>query len=299
MHGSAHYRRPAGGYRGTTASQWAGGPIGADVLSGHVEAALERSPTAPASFLRLAGHPVRWRLLSELARSDRRVSELSGLLGQPQSLISYHLSRLQSEQLLRALRSSADRRETYYSLDLRRCGDLLAAVGPTLHPGLRLSVAAPAQTRIARRRGAKPRVLFLCTGNSARSQIAEALLREMAGNAVTVRSAGSHPKPIHPNTIRVLHERGLDGSPRRSRHVDEFTGQHFDWVITLCDRVREVCPEFPGHPDVIHWSMPDPASEGETNEDTYPAFNRTANELATRMPYLVELIALSAGSAQG
>ena len=89
----------------------------------------------------------------------------------------------------------------------------------------------------------------------------------------------------------MLAARGIDISGWRSKHLDELAGERFDCVVTLCDRVREVCPEFPGQPEAIHWSIPDPAREGETNRQTYPAFERTATELETRIPYLLELIA--------
>jgi protein-tyrosine-phosphatase len=141
-------------------------------------------------------------------------------------------------------------------------------------------------------------VLFLCTGNSARSQIAEALVQELTGGAIEARSAGSHPKPLHPNAVRVMRERGIDFRGRRSKHLSEFAQQRFDYVISLCDRVREVCPEFPDHPGLIHWSIPDPAREGSNDAETYPAFERTATELAARIPFLLELIAHTASTQE-
>ena len=134
------------------------------------------------------------------------------------------------------------------------------------------------------------RVLFLCTGNSARSQIAEVLARQLSGGALSTASAGSHPKPLHPNAVRVMRERGIDISGCRSKHLSEFAGRHFDYVISLCDRVREVCPEFPGGPELIHWSIPDPGREPGADEETLPAFERTAGELCTRIGFLVEAI---------
>ena len=241
---------------------------------------------SPPGFLRVAGHPLRWTLLSELARSDRHVDELTRLTGRPQSLVSYHLARLRADGLVSARRSSADGREAYYSLDLSRCGALLAATGEALHPGLRL--APPQATRAAARRRA--RVLFLCTGNSARSQMAEALAERLGDGTVEALSAGSRPKPLHPNAVRVMAGRGIDLSGRRSKHLGELPNRRFGYVVTLCDRVREVCPEFRGAPTRIHWSIADPASEGGDDEATYPAFKRTASELEERIPYLLELI---------
>jgi protein-tyrosine-phosphatase/DNA-binding transcriptional ArsR family regulator len=227
-------------------------------------------------FLELAAHPLRWRLLSELARSDRRVRELSALAGEPQSLVSYHLGRLRAASLVAARRSSRDRRDTYYRLDLERCGALLASAGAALHPGLRLEPVSP--------RARTARVLFLCTGNSARSQMAEALLRDLSAGAVEVASAGSEPKPLHPDAVRALRERGIDIEGRASKHLSTFAGERFDYVVSLCDRVREVCPDFPGAV-LVHWSIADPAAEGE-----YAAFVRTAGELETRIRFLLHVL---------
>jgi ArsR family transcriptional regulator, arsenate/arsenite/antimonite-responsive transcriptional repressor / arsenate reductase (thioredoxin) len=252
----------------------------------------DRTDLSPPGFLRLAGHPVRWRLLRELARTDRQVRELTGLLGQPQSLVSYHLGQLRAGQVVSMRRSSADGRDAYYSLNLSRCGELLAGTGAALHPGLRL-VPPPDERpdqRPDRRAAPTARVLFLCTGNGARSQIAEALLETLAAGTVTAVSAGSHPKALHPNAVRVMRTRGIDLRGRRAKHLNEFTGQRFDYVITLCDRVREVCPDFSGHPSLIHWSFPDPAGEGGSDEETYPAFQRFAAEVETRIRFLLRLI---------
>ncbi len=256
-------------------------------MSGGVVATALADAQSPPRFLRLAGHPLRWRLLSELARSDRRVGEMCALAGRRQSLVSYHLRQLRDGGLVSMRRSAADGRDTYYVLDLPRCGELLASAGASLHPGL-----APApHGRPARDPGAEPtRVLFLCTGNSARSQIAEALAERLSGGAVRAASAGSHPKPLHPNAVRVMREHGIDLAGCRSKHLGEFAGERFDYVISLCDRVREVCPEFPGGPELIHWSIPDPAREPGSDGETLPAFERTAAELRTRVGFLVQTI---------
>jgi protein-tyrosine-phosphatase len=187
-------------------------------------------------------------------------------------------------------RSSADRRDAYYSVDLARCGELLAATGEALHPGLRLDAAFPHTTE-RRSRRPRARVLFLCTGNSARSQIAEALMEQLSDGAVEAFSAGSDPKRLHPAAVRVMRERGIELAGRRSKHLSEFTAQRFDSVISLCDRVREVCPEFPGHPELVHWSIPDPAQVNADDGAVDAAFQRTASELAVRIAFLHELIA--------
>jgi ArsR family transcriptional regulator, arsenate/arsenite/antimonite-responsive transcriptional repressor / arsenate reductase (thioredoxin) len=225
--------------------------------------------------------------MRELARSDRRVGELCELAGRRQSLVSYHLRELRDGGLVSPRRSTADGRDTYYALDLTRCRELLSSAGMSLHAGL-----APTARQRGRHkhRSALARVLFLCTGNSARSQIAEALCEQLSGGLVSAASAGSHPKPLHPNAVRVMRERGIDLSGRRSKHLGEFTAQRFDYVISLCDRVREVCPEFPGGPELSHWSIPDPAREPGSDDETLPAFERTADELAARIPFLLELI---------
>ena len=245
--------------------------------------------TTPPSFLSLAGHPVRWRLLNDLAHSDRRVAELCARLQLPQSLVSYHLGRLRAEGVVSRRRSTADGRDSYYVLELDRCGELLSGAGGALHPALRLAPPGPDRpTPCARHRSAW--VLFLCTGNSARSQIAEALTEQLGGGVVQARSAGSHPKSLHLGAVRSLHERGIDIAGRRSKHLSEFSGQRFDYVVSLCDRVREVCPEFPGQPGrsgQIHWSIPDPSASGPDDQATLTAFRHVAAELDTRIGYLL------------
>jgi len=240
---------------------------------------------SPPAFLQLAGNAVRWRLLAELSRSDLRVGELGARVGQPQNAVSYHLGRLRAGGLVSVRRSSADRRDSYYRLELTRCRELLAATGLALHPGLATTAAGVDRPR----RAAKVRVLFLCTGNSARSQMAEALLAQAAGDWIEAFSAGSHPKALHSNAVRVMSEYGLDISGRRSKHFDEYAGRRFDYVVTLCDKVREVCPEFPGGPEPTHWSIPDPTADGGRAD--YAAFRRVAGDLETRIHYFISRIA--------
>lgn len=242
---------------------------------------------SPPEFLQLAGHPLRWRLLAALARSDRTVQELTGAVDEAQNLVSYHLGRLRAAGLVSSRRSSADGRDAYYRADLSRIGDMMSATAVALHPGLPLTRRPGSAAR-----GRTVTVLFLCTGNSARSQMAEALVRARSGGAVEAHSAGSHPKPLHPNAIRVMREEhGVDLSGHTSKHLSVFADRHFDWVITLCDRVREVCPEFPGRPETVHWSIADPAARAADDAAGYPAFRRTAAELETRVGFLLAALA--------
>jgi protein-tyrosine-phosphatase len=240
---------------------------------------------SPLDFLQLVSDPLRWRLLGELALSDRRVGELTELVDKPQNLVSYHLGELRKAGLVSARRSSADGRDTYYRVDLRRCGEMFCAAGRGLQPGLQLELRAPQPLALKKKRS--PRVLFLCTGNSARSQMAEALLEHRSGHLIEARSAGSHPKPLHPNAVRVMAERGIDISDRSTKHLDRMTRTRFDHLITLCDKVREVCPEFQGQPALAHWSIPDPAAASGTDEETYEAFRRTAEDLEERIGSLL------------
>jgi protein-tyrosine-phosphatase/DNA-binding transcriptional ArsR family regulator len=243
-------------------------------------------------FLRVIGDRHRWAILSALASSDRRVGELTELVGERQNLVSYHLRELRDAGLVSSRRSSFDGRDAYYRLNLDRCRDLFRASAAALHPALRL---VPNASTPPRRPGRAPRVLFLCTGNSARSQMAAALLEHRSGRAVQARSAGSHPKALHPNAVRAMGERGIDISDNTTRHLHRYAGSHFDQVITLCDKVREVCPEFPGGPATAHWSLPDPAAEGSTDDERYAAFERAADELEDRVDQLIARLFASQG----
>ena len=239
---------------------------------------------APPEVLGLLSDPLRWQLVVELGRSDRRVGELVSLVDKPQNLVSYHLAELRRAGIVRSHRSAADGRDIYYRADLQRCRELLRETGLALHPGLALAPGAPSVT--PSRRG-RARLLFLCTGNSARSQIAEALVEHRSGGDVQAMSAGSHPKALHPNAVRVMAERGMDISGRETKSLTRFTHRRFDRVITLCDKVREVCPEFPGQPATAHWSIPDPAAGSDDHNTTYPAFERVADEIDDRIDLLL------------
>lgn len=138
------------------------------------------------------------------------------------------------------------------------------------------------------------RVLFVCTGSSARSQIAEALLRHFSHGAIHVTSAGSEPKPeIHPQAIaavKKLFGLGMEGQRPKSFH--EVGDRPYDYVITLCDRAAESCPIFPGAPERIHWGYPDPAAVTTSPEETQRAFERSATDIAARLRTWLSLPAI-------
>jgi arsenate reductase (thioredoxin) len=125
----------------------------------------------------------------------------------------------------------------------------------------------------------KPRVLILCTGNSARSQMAEGLLRHDAGDRFEVFSAGVEPVPIRPEAIAVMREIGIDLSGHRSKHVNEFAGQHFRYVLTVCDHAREICPVFPGAARMIHHSFTDPGNFNGSEQERLARFRKIRDEI--------------------
>ncbi|HEY7600586.1 MAG TPA: arsenate reductase ArsC [Candidatus Limnocylindrales bacterium] len=137
--------------------------------------------------------------------------------------------------------------------------------------------------------GAPIRVLFVCTGNSARSIMAEALLRDRGGADFEVHSAGTHPKGINPLTVRVLEEAGLPTAGLSSQSVNEYLGQAFDYVITVCDQAREACPLFPGSHASMHWGYDDPAAVEGTEEERLRAFRAVLTQMASRIATFVTI----------
>lgn len=127
------------------------------------------------------------------------------------------------------------------------------------------------------------RVLFVCTGNSARSQMAEALLRQIGRGAFETFSAGTDPRGVNPLTVRALANVGIDASAARSKSVTEFLGQSFDYVVTVCDRARESCPVFPGGAESLHWGFDDPAEATGTEAERLAVFERVLGEISARL----------------
>jgi arsenate reductase len=138
-------------------------------------------------------------------------------------------------------------------------------------------------------RGRPIRVLFLCTHNSARSQMAEALLRQIGGERFEVVSAGTEATRVHPLAIRAMADVGIDIAQSRSKHLNEYIGQDFDYVITVCDSANESCPIFPGDPQRIHWSFPDPSAAEGSDDERYRVFERVRNEITIRLRTWIQL----------
>lgn len=134
------------------------------------------------------------------------------------------------------------------------------------------------------------RVLFVCTGNSARSLLGEALLRHHGGGRFEVSSAGTHPAGVNPLTVRVLGEAGIPAESLRSKSVNEFLDQSFDYVITVCDDARQVCPVFPGVHESLHWGYDDPAAVEGDEEARLAAFRRTATAMGERVKQFATLV---------
>ncbi|MFN8622516.1 MAG: MerR family transcriptional regulator [Chloroflexota bacterium] len=163
---------------------------------------------------------------------------------------------------------------------------------------LESSIAAAGRTRDRAEEGPMPqpiRVLFVCTGNSARSQIAEALLERFGGADFAVDSAGTEPKGVNPYSIRVLDEIGIDWSGATSKSLEGFLGHAFDYVITVCDRAKQACPVFPGPGNTLHWGLEDPAEATGTDEERMDAFRRTRMELTQRLRPFIEIARQTAG----
>ena len=134
----------------------------------------------------------------------------------------------------------------------------------------------------------KKRVLILCTGNSCRSQMAEGVLRHYGNSQYEVFSAGTKPSTVNPTAIKVMKEIGMDISGHRSKHVDEFKGQRFDYVITVCDNAKESCPFFPGNTKRLHWEFPDPPHGEVVTESVIEEFRKVRDMICEKFKTAAE-----------
>lgn len=238
----------------------------------------------PPEFIKLLANDLRWGLLKALTISDFQVNELVAQLQQPMNLVSYHLKKMRADALVTTRRSEADGRDIYYSLDLRRLRQMYLEAGMALHPAIVLNTPVIDVARLPYQR-----VLFVCTHNSARSQMAEGLLRHLSQGYLDVFSAGSHPTTVHPDAIRTMADFGIDIRQQQSRPLSDVEGQPFDYVITVCDKAREVCPMFSGSGTSMHWGFSDPVTIQDTAE-RQTVFNRTAHQLKSRIEYFLSTL---------
>jgi ArsR family transcriptional regulator, arsenate/arsenite/antimonite-responsive transcriptional repressor / arsenate reductase (thioredoxin) len=241
------------------------------------------------TVLKLLAHDLRWTLLQQLVRSDYRVAELVSQVEQPLNLVSYHLRLLRRAGLVRERRSTADERSFYYSLDLERMHTFYLEAASSLHPSLGEEITPGSRTHWSFA-GPAPRLLFLCTSNSARSQMAEALVGHLSQGQVQALSAGSHPaQAVNPLAIRTLARWGVKNSQSVPKSLELFVGQSFDRVITLCDRVRERCPTWLDS-SPIHWSLPDPSAVEGSEAERQQVFDQLVRELDVRIRLLLTLL---------
>jgi len=200
--------------------------------------------------------------------------------------MSYHLRQLRQAGLVHERRSTADERSFYYSLDIQRLHMLYLEASSSLHPSLGKAISPGSRTDF-HFDGPPPRLLFLCTSNSARSQMAEALVGHLSQGQVQALSAGSHPaQAVHPLAISTLARRGVQMSQSVPKSLELFVGQSFDRVITLCDRVRERCPTW-GDSSLMHWSLPDPGKAEGTEAERQQVFDQLALQLDVRIRLLL------------
>jgi ArsR family transcriptional regulator, arsenate/arsenite/antimonite-responsive transcriptional repressor / arsenate reductase (thioredoxin) len=236
--------------------------------------------------LKLIADETRWRLLTALRWSDYQVGELVERLALPQNLVSYHLGILRQAGLVQVHRSDADARANYYGLNIGALARLYAGLGTALalpgdHPA-----ALPSRT-----------VVFLCTANSARSQMAEGWLRHLSGGRITVRSAGTDPRPLHPLAVEVMAEAGIDIGYQQAKHVDDLADLQPDLVVTVCDIAREQCAVWQAAGARLHWSIPDPVAVRDPAAQA-AAFRAVRDDLRRRVEGLPGLLsALLASTA--
>ncbi|NWG21425.1 MAG: metalloregulator ArsR/SmtB family transcription factor [Chloroflexi bacterium] len=230
--------------------------------------------------LRLLSDETRWRLVSELRWSDRQVSELCERAGLPQNLVSYHLGVLRQAGLVRTHRSDADGRALYYGLDLVALRAGLHAI----NGALALDTPAAPQSPMG------GPVLFVCTRNSARSQMAEAWLRQISGGRIVARSAGTAPAGIQPLAIQVMAEAGIDIGYQHAKSLSEAMSPAPEVVVTVCDLAREECASTLNAPLQLHWSVPDPVAVAGDDTARLLAFRAARDELRLRVDGLIGLL---------
>jgi protein-tyrosine-phosphatase/DNA-binding transcriptional ArsR family regulator len=243
------------------------------------------SVAASPPVLGVLAHDLRWTIVSLLVPGDLRTSEIVQRTGQAPNLVSYHLTRLRDAGLVSARRSAADGRDSYHALDLDALGQAMADAAGQIHP--RLLPSHPDGRPGEGEALGSVQILFICSGNSARSPMAAGWLNHLGQGRVTAVSAGVTPAPLHPLAVAAMAEHGVDISGHQATPVSAYTGDAFERVITLCDRARENCGELPRSALAVHWSIPNPVQAHPPDLD---AFRATARELRTRVRHLLPLL---------
>jgi ArsR family transcriptional regulator, arsenate/arsenite/antimonite-responsive transcriptional repressor / arsenate reductase (thioredoxin) len=199
--------------------------------------------------LKLLADDTRWRLVAALRYGDLQVGELVQRLSLSQNLVSYHLGILRQAGVVQVHRSDADARVSYYALDLTALKALYARIGAELQIAEERAPLSP---------GRAPTVVFLCTANSARSQIAEGWLRHLSGGRAVALSAGTQPQALHPLAAQAMQEVGVEIGQQRAKPVADLLDTRPDLIVTVCDIAREGYSPWAATPHQLHWSIPDP-----------------------------------------
>ena len=228
--------------------------------------------------LKLLADDTRWQLIRALRHSDRQASELANLCELPNNLVSYHLGLLRQAGLVQIHRSDADARVLYYGLDLTALQLAYHQIGTTL--ALPDSVPAPSSPTT---------VIFLCTHNSARSQMAEGWLRHLSKGNLIARSAGVTPTTLHPMAVQAMAEVGVDIGYQRSKGLEGIEANP-DIVVTVCDLAREQCPTELQRRPFLHWSITDPVRAKGEEPERLEVFRAVREHLRVRVQGLLSSV---------
>jgi ArsR family transcriptional regulator, arsenate/arsenite/antimonite-responsive transcriptional repressor / arsenate reductase (thioredoxin) len=231
---------------------------------------------AALAILKVLADDTRWKLINVLRHSDHQAGELAEQCALPQNLVSYHLGLLRQAGLVQAHRSDADARVFYYGLDLVALQQVYHQIGAALPLPVGAPKTLPSTT-----------VVFLCTHNSARSQMAEGWLRQLSGGQVAARSAGVDPTALDPLAARVMGEAGVDIGYQQAKGVDAVRAEQPSVVVTVCDRARETCSSCLDAPVQLHWSIPDPVRKAQDLSDPLDAYRTARDALRVRVAGLL------------
>lgn len=233
------------------------------------------TPAIALETLKLLADDTRWQLIRALRHSDRQASEVASACKLPNNLVSYHLGLLKQAGLVQMHRSDADARVLYYGLDLTALENAFQEVGTALL--LPNTVSTPVSPAT---------VVFLCTHNSARSQMAEGWLRHLSVGALIARSAGVNPTTLHPFAVQAMTEVGVDIGYQRSKGLDEIPA-NVDIVVTVCDLAREQCPTELQRVPMLHWSITDPVRATGEELARLEVFRAVRDQLRIRVQGLL------------